>query len=91
MTARAGKWSLYMKSLILTIVVAAALTGCSHDDAEQARQKLQQAGEQLKHDADVAAKTIKEEADKASQEIRKQVDEAKHDANSHKDTNKDTK
>jgi len=83
-----------MKSFVLAIGLAIALVGCTDQETEQTRKKLQDAGQQLKHDADVAQKAIKDEADKASREIQKQVDEAKHDVHSHDtdhDTNKDTK
>jgi uncharacterized membrane protein len=68
-----------MKRFVLTMILLGALAGCSREDADQAKQKLKDAGQEIEKEADEASKAIKREADKASREINKEVDEAKRD------------
>jgi biotin operon repressor len=79
-----------MKRCVVTLILIGALAGCSREDVDQAKQKLKDAGQEIKKEVDEGSKAIKQKADEASREIKKEVNEAKRDLG-FKDTSHSTR
>jgi vacuolar-type H+-ATPase subunit H len=74
---------MYKRFLVASVAASlAALLSCSSQDESQAKQKLEHAKEELKHDVNEAGREIKKDAKEASREVKKGAEELKEKANS---------
>ncbi len=64
------------------LIMIASLAGCTREDDEAARRKLNKAGQELKRDLHQAGQKIKKDAHEASQEIKKGSQKLKDDVRS---------
>ena len=64
------------------LILIAGLAGCTREDDEAARRKLQKATHELKRDLHQAGQEIKRDAHEASQEIKKGTQKLKDDVRS---------
>ena len=53
------------------LILIASMAGCTREDDETARRKLNKAGQELKRDLNQAGKELKHDAHEASEEIKK--------------------